>query len=147
MNTISLKRATLKDWQEIAKIEKVGNSKTYSARVGDDEIKKYIKNNFVFLIKNDETVVGLVSFEVVKRKIAHCNGLVIYPKYRGKGFGNMAMILLLKKTSKYSRVELEVHPHNNPAISLYLSLGFSIEAWKDNCFGDGEPRLVMAKKA
>lgn len=56
------------------------------------------------------------------------------------------MILALKKMTKYPRIELVVHPHNNPAISLYLSLGFKIESWRDNYFGDGEPRLVLVKK-
>lgn len=146
MNNISLKRATLKDYEEVAKIEKVADSKIYSARVKEDEIKNFIKKDFVFLIKNKSVVLGLVSFEVLNKKVAHCNGLVVYPKFRGKGFGNKAMSLILKKMCKYPRVELAVHPHNNPAISLYLSLGFIIESWQDNYFGDGEPRLLMVKK-
>jgi ribosomal protein S18 acetylase RimI-like enzyme len=146
MNNITLKPATLNDWTEIAKIEKLANSKTYSARVEEKEIKDFINDDFVFLIKSQNTVVGLVSFEVLKKKTAHCNGLVNYPKFRGKGFGNKAMTMVLKKMCKYPRVELVVHPHNNPAIGLYLSLGFIIEAWKDNYFGDDEPRLMMVKK-
>jgi len=146
MNNITLKSATLNDWKEIAKIEKGANSKTYSARTGEDEIKKCVTDDFVFLIRNKDVIVGFVSFEVIKKKTAHCNGLVIYPRFRGKGFGVKAMTLVLKKMNKYPRVQLVVHLHNNPAISLYLSLGFIIESWKDNYFSDGEPRLVMVKK-
>ncbi|MBS4012827.1 MAG: GNAT family N-acetyltransferase [Bacteroidetes bacterium] len=146
MNTIVLKRATLEDSQEVAKIEKVGNSKTYSSRTKKDEIENFIKDDFVFLIKNRETTVGMVSFKITKKKIVHYNGLVIYPKFRSKGFAKKAMFLALRRVSKYSRIELVVHPHNNSAISLYFSLGFIIEAWKNNYFGDGEPRLVMLKK-
>jgi hypothetical protein len=29
---------------------------------------------------------------------------------------------------------------------LYLSMGFIIESWLDNYFGDGEPRLMLVKK-
>ena len=143
---ISLKRATFKDYEEVAKIEKVGSSKTYHAVIRKEKILDYIKKDFVFLIKNGDTVIGLVSFMVIKEKTASCNGLVIYPKFRRKGFGIKAMSLVLKKMSKYPRVDLVVHPHNNPAISLYLSLGFIIESWQDNYFGDGEPRIVMVKK-
>lgn len=146
MNSISLKRAILKNYKEVAKIEKMANSRMYSARTTEKEIKKFIKRDFVFLIKNKSIILGLVSFEVLKKKIAHCNGLIIYPKFRGKGFGKKAMFLVLKKMCKYPRVELAVHPRNNPAISLYLSLGFIIESWQDNYFGDGEPRLLMVKK-
>lgn len=146
MNTIILKRATLDDWREIAKVEKIANSETYSARTKADEIKNFIKDDFVFLIRNGGVVVGLVSFAVLPKKIAHCNGLVIYPKFRSKGYGRKAMSLVLKKMFKYPRVELVVHPHNNSAISLYFSLGFIIESWQDNYFGDGQPRLMMVKK-
>ncbi len=143
---ITLKRAILSDWPEIAKIEKSSNSNTYSARVLEKEIKDYIKKDFVFLIKNKTVTAGLASFKLLKKKTAHCNGLVIYPKFRRKGFGVKAMSLLLKRMNKYPRVELVVHPHNTSAISLYFSLGFIIEGWRDNYFGDGEPRLMMIKK-
>lgn len=146
MNTISLKRATIKNWREVSKIEKAANSKTYAARIKEEEIKNYIKNDFVFLVKNNNTTAGLVSFEIIKKRTAHCNGLVVLPKFRRRGFGNQAMSLVLKKMIKYPKVELAVHPHNNPAIALYLSLGFTIQSWQNNYFGDGEPRLIMVKK-
>ena len=79
-------------------------------------------------------------------KTAHCNGLVVLPQFRRQGFGLRAMRLVLKKMQAYPRVELVVHPHNSPAVSLYLSLGFIIESWVKNYFGDGQPRLVMVKK-
>lgn len=56
------------------------------------------------------------------------------------------MSILLKKMSEYPRIELVAHPHNSPAILLYLSLGFIIESWENNYFDDGEPRLIMVKK-
>jgi ribosomal protein S18 acetylase RimI-like enzyme len=74
------------------------------------------------------------------------NGLVISPKFQGRGFARQAIQLILKKVKKYPRIELMVHPHNVPALSLYLSLGFMIESWHNNHFGDGEPRLVLVKK-
>lgn len=145
MNNISLKKATIKNIKEIAELEKLASSKTYSARVNENEIKNFIKNDVVFLIKRQNNYIGLVSYEIVKRKTAHINGLVVNPKYRGKGYARQAMLILLKKIQTYPRIELVVHPHNNPAICLYLSLGFIIESWKNNYFGDGEPRLMLIK--
>lgn len=55
------------------------------------------------------------------------------------------MNILLDKLSKYSAIKLTVHPHNNKAIGLYLAMGFLIESWSDNHFGDGEPRLLLIK--
>jgi len=77
MNNISLKKATLKNLKEIADLEKSASSKTYSARVNENEIKNFIKNDVVFLIKKQDNYIGLVSYEIVKRKTAHINGLVV----------------------------------------------------------------------
>jgi ribosomal protein S18 acetylase RimI-like enzyme len=38
------------------------------------------------------------------------------------------------------------HPENEIALGLYMSLGFEIESRQENFFGDGEPRLVLARK-
>lgn len=143
---VTLQRATLADVKEITKIEKSAQSKTYAARVKEKDIINFIKKDFVFIVKNKDITVGLVSFELTRGGASHCNGLVLYPKFRGKGFARQAMGLLLKKMVKYKRAELVVHPHNSPAISLYLSLGFIIEDWCKNYFGDGEPRLMMVYK-
>jgi len=146
MDKITLKRATLEDAKEIAKIEKSAQSKTYAARIKEKDIINFINNDFVFLIKNKDITLGLVSYEEAKNGASHCNGLVLYPKFRGKGFARKAMSLVIKKMVKYPRAELVVHPHNSPAISLYLSLGFVIEDWLKNYFGDGEPRLMLVLK-
>lgn len=146
MNNILLKRATLKDIEEITKLEKEASSKTYVARINTNDLKCFIENDFVFFIKHKSIVVGIVAYQVLKRKIAHFHCLVIDKKFRNKGFGKQAMRLILKRMPKYSRIELVVHPLNSRAISIYLSLGFIIEACHNNHFGDGEPRLVLAKK-
>ena len=114
--------------------------------IKEAELKKYIEDSFVFLIKTNDTIVGAVSFELKKKRIPNINGLVVYPQFRRKGFAKQAMFSILKKLQKYPQIKLVTHPHNNPAISLYLSLGFTINAWKDDYFGDGEPRLVLIKR-
>ena len=144
MSKIVLKRARLRDKGMILKFEQEANSKTYSSRISEDEVRDFIKKEIVFIIKKKTQDIGLVAYKVLKTKV-HINGLVIRPQFRGKGFAKEAMILALRKMPKNLFQELVVHPHNSPAISLYLSLGFIIKAWNDNHFGDGEPRLLMIK--
>ena len=146
MTKILLEKATLEDLKEIADLEKIAGSKTYSPIIGDSELETYINNESVFLIKRQNVVIGSVAYKIVKRNIAHLDGLIISPKFRRKGFARQTMTIILKKVSQYHRIELSVHPHNNPAIRLYLSLGFVIESWEDNYFGDGEPRLILVKR-
>lgn len=139
---ILLKRATLDNLEDVAQIEKAASSKTYHALIEKEELIDFINSCEVFLIQKDDKILGLVSFEV-KNGVATCNGLVIHPDFRRKGYAREAMSLALDKFKQCNKIDLVVHPHNSPAISLYLSLGFKIEGWKDDCFGDGEPRIVM----
>jgi len=129
------------EFQRVVAIEPSATAKSCRQK-GIETIEDFIEN--IKTLKFAPNVVA--SFEVIENKIAHCNGLVIYREYKGKGYGRQAMIQLLKKMVKYARVELVVHPDNNSALSLYLSLGFIIESRNENYFGNGQPRLVMVKK-
>ena len=144
MNKIILKKAIMSDFEEVAALERGANSKTYYGLTDEKELKDFIKNEQVFLIKEKNIVLGLVAYRITKKNIPHINGLIIKPNFRGRGIAKEAMIIILKKIAKYPQIELEVHPRNTSAVRLYLALGFVIEAWKDNCFGDGEPRLKLA---
>jgi ribosomal protein S18 acetylase RimI-like enzyme len=143
MENITLKRATLEDFNEVFNIERSANSSTYFARTTEKEAKEYLTNDVVYLIKRGNIVVGIVSFENKTAEHAHISGLVVKPEFHGQGIGRQAMASVLAELKDRKRIDLTVHPHNNPAVGLYLSLGFIIESWKDNHFGDGEPRLVM----
>lgn len=145
MSKILLEKATLLDLKEVASLERNANSKTYYGLTDKNEILDFINNEEVFLIKKEGIVIGLIAYRIIDKKTVHINGLIVSPKFRGKGIAREAMNFILKKITKYSRVELEVHPHNTAAIRLYLSFGFIVEAWKDDCFGDGEPRLILSK--
>ena len=145
MQNISLKRATLKEGGVVLGIEKIAKSKTYANRNNPKKVKAYITNNVVYLIKNKNATLGTVSYEIKKPNSVHINGLIVKPQYRGQGVAKQAMKILLTGL-KGKKVDLCVHPHNTPAIMLYLSLGFRIESWKNNYFGDGEPRLILVYK-
>ncbi len=141
-----LKRATLKDFEEVKKIEKSAASQTYAAYIEEKDLRKFIKNEFVFLIKNGKNTVGGIAYHLRKNGCARMTNLALLPEYRGKGFGTQAIVLLFKKVNKFKKIDLTVHPHNSRAIALYLSLGFVITSWENNYCGDGEPRLILERK-
>jgi ribosomal protein S18 acetylase RimI-like enzyme len=53
--------------------------------------------------------------------------------------------MILEELKDYKRIELVTHPDNKSAIKLYFSFGFLTEKQMENYFGDGEPRILMAK--
>ncbi|EKD43974.1 MAG: acetyltransferase [uncultured bacterium] len=140
---LELKRATLKDVQEVMDIENSASSATYVGNIKVDEVRLFIKNESVFLIKRGKITIGGIAYKIQKTDYARLKNLALYTKYRGKGLAAQAILMLLNKLKNFKRVDLTVHPHNSRAISLYLSLGFIIESWQDNYYGDGESRLIL----
>jgi ribosomal protein S18 acetylase RimI-like enzyme len=142
---IQLKRAALDDVATYQALEKsVAGLKTYSALLEEQEIIDEITNKIVYLIKDGDETLGSISYEMKSEEHAYIDGLLIDPKFQGKGVARKAMEVILEELKKIKRIDLVTHPRNTPAIRLYLSLGFVIESWKDNYFGDGEPRISMA---
>lgn len=105
-----------------------------------DEINK----NTVYIIKKGGVAVGNISYEKKGRNHVYLSSCVIDLRFQNRGIGSEALTFVLKKLKKIKRIDLVTHPRNTAAIILYLSFGFIIESWKDNYYGDGEPRLVLA---
>ena len=75
----------------------------------------------------------------------YIGGLVVSPRFQGQGIAREAMIIVLEKFKDVKRIDLVTHPDNIGAVNLYQSLGFIAESRKENYYGDGEPRIVMAR--
>ena len=143
---MELIRATENDIQILLDIEKTTTGlKIYSGYFNEKEVEEYVKNSIVYLIKNDDNIVGSVSYDVIDSNHADISGLVIKPEFQKKGFAKKALELLFEKLKDYKKLSLCVHPDNH-ALKLYESFGFKAESRKENYFGDGEPRIIMIKK-
>ena len=146
MPTITLHRATPDDLDTFIELEKsVAHLKVYSSITDRSEAREEIQNNTVYLIKRENTVVGSIEYQMKDTHHAYLSGFVVNPRYQGQGIGREALMQILEDLKEIKRVDLVTHPHNTPAIMLYLSLGFIIEGWKDNYFGDGEPRVILSR--
>lgn len=145
LKNISLRKATQKDVDILITLEKsVDGVKTYSAMTESEEMLEELKKDEIFIIEQDGEAVGSVMYEMKSPEHAYISGLVIDPRFQGRGLGKEAMTMAMKELSHCERVDLVTHPENARAIKLYESLGFVIESRKENYFGDGEPRVVMA---
>lgn len=141
-------RATENDWQTVSVVEKsVGDARIYKAITQEREVKEYIRTSCVYIIFLGTNIIGTISYEEKDAHHAYFDGIVILPEYQHKGYASQTLRWVLKALSSYTLVDLATHPHNTPAIKLYLSCGFVIDGWKDNYFGDGEPRIIMKRSS
>lgn len=143
---MELIRATIQDVQKLLEIEKTTiGLKLYSGYFNEKEVEEYVKNSIVYLIKNNDDIIGSISYDVVDSNHADLSGLVIKPEFQKQGMARKAIELLFKELKDYKELSLCVHPDNH-ARKLYESFGFKVESRKENYFGDGEPRLIMIKR-
>ncbi len=146
MNKITLKLATEKDIPIYIELEKsVMGVKTYSGIANEDEAREEFKNNVVYLIENNGEIIGSTQYEIKSPEHIYLSGLVINPKFQGKGIGREVLKQVLEKINNVKRSDLVTHPDNIFALKLYESFGFTIESRKENYYGDGESRVIMSR--
>lgn len=143
--TITLQKITDADIGEYLEIEKKVGGKTYFPWTSEKEIRDWMINGEVCLIKNVDKVVGHVSYQIKEGNVLWLDGLVIDPQYQGQGLGRKAIEQIFNSVGSISKAELTVHPENYAAIKTYESLGFKLEERKDDYYGDGQPRLLLVR--
>lgn len=147
MKNITLKLATEKDIPTLLNLEKsMMNLKTYSAVTDEGEIREGFKKAIIYLIENNGEAVGSIEYVIKSPNHAYISGFVVDLKFQRQGIGREGLKQLLEKLKIYKRIDLVTHP-DNPALNLYKSFGFVVESRKENYWGEGEPRLVLAKSS
>ncbi len=76
-------------------------------------------------------------------------GFYIREEFQGEGLGSYFMEEVLDSLADEGlrRVELTVDPFNEPACHIYIDkIGFEVEAYKEDYFGEGEDRLLLSKE-
>ena len=143
--TLSMERASEADIQALIEIEKsIPETNTYSHMFTEEEWKEELASNTIEILKLGDVVVGSLTYEEKSPEHIYISGIVVRPEYQGKGIATNAIKSVLEKYPDAERIDLVTHP-DNPALRIYESLGFKVEERKEDYFGDGEPRLVLAR--
>ena len=144
---IQLKEATMTDIPVLMELERsVAGTNIYSPMLEKSDWTEELQTNKVYLIEKNNVVVGNLSYERKSSDHVYVSGLVISPEFQGQGVAREVLTRLLKELKDVKRIDLVTHPENQKALQLYQSLGFVVESRKENYFGDGEPRLILANK-
>ena len=109
-----------------------------------DELLSFLNQSVIYAGYNSEEIIGFVAIEKISDNF-ELKLIVVSPEYQSKGIGSKLLSYCLKE-NKEMNISLTVHPDNAQAIIFYLRNGFKISKWKDNCYGDGQPRLVLLKR-
>jgi len=143
-NVIFSKVKTDKDWELFLELEKKAAdcSPYYLAFTNITDLKKFVGDSVIYIMFESQTPIGHVEYEL-KNNIAEITGFVLLPEYRGKGLGKLLFGKAMEDLKEIKNIYLMTHPENTAALKVYLSAGFKIKAWKDNYYGNGQPRLQL----
>lgn len=143
-NTIELKKIEyIKEAQVLFELEKRAFFRDFDlpSRNVEEQID-YLKESEVFALYENGVVVGFFAYRQGENDV-ELLVIAVDPQKQGNGYGKMLIAKLLELT-KNRTVRLVTHPKNSGAIRFYLKSGFTISGWKDNYYGDGQPRLLLA---
>lgn len=113
------------------------------AKTVEEEVR-YLTGSEVYLVYNGSKAIGLFAYKIDATD-AEIMQVMFLPEFQNKGYGRKVMEIMLENLKNYY-VKIIVHPRNKYALILYLKMGFVIYGWKDNYYGDGQPRLLLELK-
>lgn len=95
-------------------------------------------------------IVGYVVADAIPNHgtpLGHVKDLAVHPEFRGEGIGKRLMrrALTVLDSQGVESVKLEVRASNDPAQSLYRSLGFEHRRTIPNYYDNGEDALVLLR--
>lgn len=108
----------------------------------EEEIS-FLQNSTVYLYFDGSLPIGFFAFAPKDKKV-ELKTICLIPLYQGKGIGKNMMEKFFSLNDG-KNIVLVTHPENSQALKLYLHEGFVIKAWKDNYYGNGQPRLILEK--
>jgi [ribosomal protein S18]-alanine N-acetyltransferase len=106
----------------------------------------FLSGSSTYICFDDDKAVGFFAYKDNSKGEVELKTMAVIPEYRGRGIGKEMMAYFLQ-SNKGKDLFLVTHPQNSGAIVLYLKSGFAITGWNENYYGDGQPRLMLKRKA
>lgn len=80
------------------------------------------------LEENSNKFVGEIAYHIDREKGIYLANIIIFAKYRGKGYGKKGLSLLLQAAKENGCLEIyDAIAADNPSIKMFLDMGFVIE--------------------
>lgn len=92
------------------------------------------ENNYLYSIYNNDKHLGYIWYKIdgENKRVAFLCDIIIFKKYRNRGFGKKTMKLFERKVKELGceKIQLHVFAHNKPAVSLYKKLDFKFTNYR-----------------
>lgn len=87
----------------------------------------------LYVAKLNQEVIGKISLNLAEPGGVYIYGFVVFPEYRGKGYGREILSRIVRGLIEqgHPEIQLEVETKNLGALGLYESCGFSVAAGYD----------------
>ncbi|MBK5246105.1 MAG: ribosomal protein S18-alanine N-acetyltransferase [Peptostreptococcaceae bacterium] len=128
MSGIVIRKATEKDVNQIADLDKICFSVPWSEQSFAKELKE---NNLAFYIlaesKETGQIVGYAGVWLIQEE-GHITNVAVHPDFRRKHIGMTIIDVLMKESRKQAGIKtftLEARKSNTVAIELYKKFGFA----------------------
>lgn len=145
MNDFSIHSATIKNFAQLQKIEKLCYSQPWTETMLRAELESAHALHFLGL-EAGNLVTGFILSQLIADEI-HIHNIAVLPDHRKKGIARIMLHHLLTTAKEKGAVKalLEVRSSNRSAVTLYSKNGFKTEGLRRNYYRDGEDALLMTK--
>jgi diamine N-acetyltransferase len=148
---IKLTEVTEENWSEDASLNVKDEQKEYLAPPIGILARGYVYRNCnakVFVIENDGVIVGVALVrEFTDEPLGYdLQQFMIDERYQGRGFGSMALSLILdtlRKEGRFDRVEVCVKKDDEAAVRVYKKHGFADSGYVSDDVPDSYNLLLM----
>lgn len=155
----TIRCAEIEDIQEVMRINHTTLPENYPYPFFVEILKKFPR---AFIVaEKDGKIVGYMMNRIEKglsgiftsgiHRVSkgHIVSIAVLPEYRRKGIGKKLMLKGMEAMKEYGAQEyvLECRITNEPALSMYKSLGFTVIRELIGYYHDGENAYLMSKKA
>lgn len=77
------------------------------------------------MVNENNEFIGEIAYHFDEKKNKHIADIIVYSKYRGKGYGREGLHLLCQAAQSHGLTALyDDIAIDNPSVALFLSLGF-----------------------
>jgi putative acetyltransferase len=141
LNIRHFEPSDIKDLAEIYSYASVTENTSQVPFLSSRDVDKFFQSptDYILIAELDDKVIGHVSLILSNKpreKHSASLAIAVHPDSHGKGVGKQLLAEAINQADNWLnilRLELEVYPDNEAALSLYQKFGFKVEGEKKCC--------------